>query len=55
MGDTTTAAGWCRRTNFREKTKGDQDWIAKQIVARKSANLILDSNIAFYSQWFKGF
>ena len=33
MGDNTTAAGWCRRTNFREKTEGDNDWIIKQKLA----------------------
>ena len=54
MGDDRTSAGWCRRTNFREKCEGYQDWIAKQTVAKKLANLILDSDSALYSQWFKG-
>jgi hypothetical protein len=54
MGDNTTAAGWCKRTNFREKTEGDQEWIVKQQVARKLANLVLDSDSVLYTQWFKG-
>jgi hypothetical protein len=54
MGDNTTAAGWCRRTNFREKFEGDQEWIVKQKVARRLANLILDSDSVLYTQWFKG-
>ena len=54
MGDNTTAAGWCRRTNFRETNEGDQDWIVKQKVARKLATLILESDSVLYTQWFKG-
>ena len=54
MGDNTTAAGWCRRTNFREKSEGEVDWIVKQQVARKLANLILESESVLYTQWFKG-
>ena len=54
MGDNTTAAGWCRRTNFRESTEGDQDWIVKQNVARKLATLILEADCVLYTQWFKG-
>jgi hypothetical protein len=54
MGDNTTAAGWCRRTNFRESSESNTDWIAKQQVARKLATLILDSETVLYTQWFKG-
>ena len=54
MGDNTTAAGWCRRTNFRETTEGDRDWVVKQQVARKLADLILESDSVLYTQWFKG-
>ena len=54
MGDNTTAAGWCRRTNFHEKTEGYHDWIVKQRLARKLANLVLDSDTVLYTQWFKG-
>jgi hypothetical protein len=54
MGDNTTAAGWCKRTNFRENAEGDQEWIVKQQVARKLANLVLDSNSVLYTQWFRG-
>jgi hypothetical protein len=54
MGDNTTAAGWCRRTNFRETTEGEKDWMVKQEVARKLADLILQSDSVLYTQWFKG-
>ena len=54
LGDNTTAAGWCRRTNFRETTEDDKDWVVKQQVARKLATLILDSESVLYTQWFKG-
>lgn len=56
MGDNTrTAAGWCHRTNFRETSESDRDWITtKQEVAQTLATLILDSEGVLYSQWFKG-
>ena len=54
MGNNTTAAGWCCRTNFRETSEGDQDLIVKQKVARKLAMLILESDSVLYTQWFKG-
>ena len=54
VGDSTTAMGWLRRTNFREKDKNDRDWIAKQKVGRKVANLILDNEVVLYRQWIAG-
>ena len=54
MGDNTSAIGWVRRSNFREKDKEDIEWMAKQKVDRKLANLILDSGTCLYSQWFVG-
>ena len=54
MGDNKTATGWCHKTKFREKYEGYQDWMDKQTVARKLANLILDSDSVFYNQWLKG-
>jgi hypothetical protein len=54
MGDNTASMGWLRRSNFRENNKNDQEWLAKQKIARKLANLILDSNTTIYRQWFPG-
>ena len=57
-GDNTSAMGWLRRSNFRESFEDDEesnlDWLAKQMVARKLANLIIDSKAVLYSQWFCG-
>ena len=54
MGDSTTAQGWLRRSNFRAKGEDTTDWKAKQKVARKLGHLILDSNTLLYQQWFMG-
>ena len=54
MGDNTTAAGRCKRTNFRETSEDDTDWIIKQTIARKLATLVLESDTMLYTQWFKG-
>ena len=60
MGDSTTAMGWMRRSNFKESdnANGDpessEEWLVKQQIARKLAQLTLDSNTVLYQQWFKG-
>ena len=54
MGDNTASMGWLRRANFRAKDEKDMDWYAKQVVARKLASLILESNTVLYRQWFRG-
>jgi hypothetical protein len=54
IGDSTSAMGWLRRSNFRERDETDQDWLAKQLVSRKLANLILDSETLLYKQWLRG-
>ena len=54
MGDNTASMGWLRRSNFRENDENDQEWLAKQKVARKLATLVLDSNATIYRQWFPG-
>ena len=54
MGDSTTALGWLRRSNFRDKDENTDDWKAKQMVARKLGELTLESNIVLYKQWFRG-
>ena len=54
MGNSTTAIGWLCHSNFREQEENDINWIAKQKVARKLAELLLDSQSVLYSQWFSG-
>ena len=54
MGDNTASMGWLRRSNFRENEEHDTEWLAKQSVARKVAEIILDSDTCLYRQWFKG-
>ena len=54
IGDSTSAMGWLRRSNFRERNETDLDWLAKQAVSRKLANLILDSETLLYKQWLRG-
>ena len=54
MGDSTSAIGWLRRSNFRAKDENDIEWEVKQNVARKLANLVLDSETVLYKQWFAG-
>ena len=48
MGDNTASMGWLRRSNFREINENDQEWLVKQKIARKLANLVLDSNACIY-------
>ena len=54
MGDSTAAMGWLRRSNFREKHEDDAEWLVKQKVARKVANIVLQSETVLYRQWFRG-
>lgn len=54
MGDSTTAMGWMRRSNFREEDESNMDWLVKQKIARKLADLVLESGIVLYRQWFRG-
>ena len=54
MGDNTASMGWLRRSNFRQNDECDMEWIVKQKVARKVAEIVLGSNACLYRQWFKG-
>ena len=54
MGDNTSAMGWLRRSNFRQKDEADQTWLVKQEIGRHLARLILKSNTLLYTQWLKG-
>ena len=54
MGDNTSAMGWLRRSNFRQKDENDCTWLVKQQIGRHLASIILDSNVMLYHQWLKG-
>ena len=54
MGDSTTAMGWLRRTKFQYDDESNHEWIVKQDVARKLAELVLDSETVLYEQLFAG-
>jgi hypothetical protein len=61
MGDNTSSMGWIRRSNFREEASDknkeletNDDWLIKQEIARKAADLVLLANACLYSQWFAG-
>ena len=54
IGDNTSALGWMRRSNFRQKEESDVSWKVKQHLGRKLAYLVLDSNTVLYKQWLKG-
>ena len=52
IGDSTSVLGWLRRSNFRETNDGDVessiDWLVKQQVARKLAELVLQAEAVLY-------
>ena len=54
MGDNTASMGWLRRSNFRENDEHDTEWLAKQKIARKLGELVLQSDATVYRQWFRG-
>ena len=56
MTDSTTSAGWIRKTNFKEDGDGANPIEAKTRleIARHHASLFIDEGIKDYSQWFKG-
>jgi hypothetical protein len=57
MTDSTTSAGWLRKTNFRELTGDDPDPVQARVqieTARHHAILLLEAGIKEYSQWFLG-
>lgn len=54
VGDSTSAMGWLRRSNFREKDESDEEWKVKQQIARKLGDLLLDHDLVLYRQWLKG-
>jgi hypothetical protein len=48
--DSTSAAGWLKKSNFSDSS----DEIVQLITARKLASMIIDSDCCLYSQWFPG-
>ena len=54
MGDNTSAMGWLRRSNFRQKNEHDKSWLVKQNIGRHLARLVLSANVMLYHQWLKG-
>ena len=54
MGDNTSAMGWLRRSNFRQKDESDKSWLIKQQIGRHLAHIVLNANIVLYHQWIKG-
>ena len=54
MGDSTTATGWMRKSNFQPEGESDTDTTAKLQVARLLARISLKHKACLYSQWFPG-
>jgi hypothetical protein len=57
MTDSSTSAGWLRKTNFREIIGDDPDPVQAKVqikMARHHAILFLKAGIKEYSQWFPG-
>ncbi len=54
IGDNTSAMGWLRRSNFRQKEDSDTSWFVKQQLGRHLADLVLKADICLYQQWLKG-
>ncbi len=58
MTDSTTLAGWLRKTNFRQLTGNDPNPVQARVqikTARHHAILLLEAGVKEYSQWFPGF
>jgi hypothetical protein len=54
MTDSTTSAGWLRKTNFKEDTVDPIEASTRIMIARHHAALFIESDIKEYSQWFEG-
>lgn len=50
QADNMTAAGWLKKSNFAD----DSDEFIQLSMARKLANLVINSESCIYSQWFSG-
>ena len=54
MTDSTTAAGWLRKSNFKEDDEGEVQLRLKRETARNFAVTTMKQEIKLYSQWFPG-
>ena len=56
MTDSTTSAGWLRRSSFREVDDSDTlvEATTRINIARHHASLFLNADVMEYSQWFEG-
>ena len=54
MGNSTSAMGWMRKSNFQQTDENDTDTTAKLTAARLLARVIQDSKSCLYAQWFPG-
>ena len=54
MTDSTTSAGWIRKTNFKEDTVDPIEASTRIKIARHHAALFIENDIKEYSQWFEG-
>ena len=54
MGDSTSAMGWMRKSNFTHDDENDTDTIAKLAAARHLARIVQESISCLYTQWFRG-
>ena len=54
MGDSTTATGWLRKSNFQEEDEDDHTTTAKLKAARDLAQTLIRSESMLYTQWFPG-
>ncbi len=57
MTDSTTSAGWLKKTNFKEENDDESNGIEGTVrneAARKHASLFIDAGVMEYTQWFEG-
>lgn len=54
MTDSTTAAGWLRKSKFKEDDEGEVQLRLKRETARNFAVTTMKQEIKLYSQWFPG-
>ena len=57
MMDSSTSAGWLRKSNFQEVIGDDMDLLQAQVcieTGQHHATLFLEAGIKEYSQWFLG-
>ena len=54
LTDSTTSAGWLRKSNFSDTGENAEHFHAKLQVARSHATRFIDNDIREYSQWFPG-